>query len=215
MSYNFVVWLSFLVLFADDLTFRAVGAAGTTDVKTPNIDRLAARGTTFTHAFIQGGTSGAVCVASRAMLMTGRYLWTCGKNGNCAERDKTLYPLWGQVLGDAGYQTFAVGKWHNGKATLEKGFRTTGPGFLGGMLESTKQGGAAYNRPAPGNPWTPDDPKWYMVDLRAVARLKRPVTLAEIKARRELAEMALVRVGRLSVSPVTPAEWETIVAMGS
>jgi predicted RNA-binding protein with PUA-like domain len=54
-----------------------------------------------------------------------------------------------------------------------------------------------------------------MVDLKAVSRLARPVTLAEIKARPELAEMALVRVGRLSVTPVTPAEWETIVAMGS
>ena len=62
---------------------------------------------------------------------------------------------------------------------------------------------------------TADDPRWYMVDLRAVARLKRPVTLAEIKARPELAEMALVRIGRLSVTPVTAAEWETIVAMGS
>lgn len=59
-----------------------------------------------------------------------------------------------------------------------------------------------------------DDPQWYAVDLRAVVRLARPVTLAEIKARPELADMALVRVGRLSVTPVTPAEWETIVAMG-
>jgi predicted RNA-binding protein with PUA-like domain len=58
-----------------------------------------------------------------------------------------------------------------------------------------------------------DDPTWYMVDLKAVAPLPRPVTLAEIKANKALAEMALVRVGRLSVSPVTPREWETILAM--
>ncbi|HEX8849440.1 MAG TPA: EVE domain-containing protein [Gemmatimonadaceae bacterium] len=58
-------------------------------------------------------------------------------------------------------------------------------------------------------------PQWYMVDLRAVEPLPRPVTLAEIKARPELAEMALLRVGRLSVSPVTPAEWATIVAMAA
>lgn len=57
------------------------------------------------------------------------------------------------------------------------------------------------------------DPTWYMVDLRAVAPLQRPVTLAEIKANKTLADMALVRVGRLSVSPVTPREWETIVSM--
>jgi len=59
----------------------------------------------------------------------------------------------------------------------------------------------------------PTSPLWYMVDLRAVKPLPRPVTLAEIRGRPELAEMALLRVGRLSVSPVTPAEWAVIVAM--
>ena len=59
----------------------------------------------------------------------------------------------------------------------------------------------------------PASPLWYMVDLRAVNPLPRPVTLAEIKGRPELAHMALLRVGRLSVSPVTPAEWATIVEM--
>jgi predicted RNA-binding protein with PUA-like domain len=61
----------------------------------------------------------------------------------------------------------------------------------------------------------PAAPTWYMVDLRAVAPLARPVTLAEIKARKELATMALVRIGRLSVSPVTAKEWDIICAMGS
>jgi predicted RNA-binding protein with PUA-like domain len=58
-----------------------------------------------------------------------------------------------------------------------------------------------------------DDPTWYMVDLRAVSKLPRPVTLTEIKANKALSEMALVRVGRLSVSPVTPSEWERILQM--
>jgi predicted RNA-binding protein with PUA-like domain len=47
-----------------------------------------------------------------------------------------------------------------------------------------------------------------------VAPLARPVTLAAIKAKPELAEMALVRIGRLSVTPVTEREWNTIRAMG-
>jgi predicted RNA-binding protein with PUA-like domain len=61
----------------------------------------------------------------------------------------------------------------------------------------------------------PDDPTWYMVDLRAVEPLARPVTLTDIKGRRELAGMVLLRIGRLSVTPVTAQEWETIRSMGS
>jgi len=59
----------------------------------------------------------------------------------------------------------------------------------------------------------PGKPKWFMVDLRAVKPLRRPVSLAELKARPELASMALLRIGRLSVSPVTAAEWRAILAM--
>ena len=61
----------------------------------------------------------------------------------------------------------------------------------------------------------PANPTWYAVELRAIEPLPRPVTLAEIKAHPALAEMALVRVGRLSVSPVTPKEWETIIGMAN
>jgi predicted RNA-binding protein with PUA-like domain len=53
-----------------------------------------------------------------------------------------------------------------------------------------------------------------MVDLRAVAPLARPVTLPEIKAKPELAQMVLLRIGRLSVTPVTPREWSVINEMG-
>ena len=56
----------------------------------------------------------------------------------------------------------------------------------------------------------PNDPTWSMVDLRAVAPLARPVTLPEIKAKPELAQMVLLRIGRLSVTPVTPSEWSVI-----
>jgi predicted RNA-binding protein with PUA-like domain len=58
-----------------------------------------------------------------------------------------------------------------------------------------------------------ETPAWYMVDVRLVEKWARPVTLGEINARRELAAMALLRVGRLSVVPVAPKEWNAIVAM--
>ena len=56
----------------------------------------------------------------------------------------------------------------------------------------------------------PDDPTWVMVDLRAVEALKRPVTLDEVKKTKGLEKMALVRLGRLSVQPVTPDEYEIV-----
>lgn len=59
----------------------------------------------------------------------------------------------------------------------------------------------------------PDNPQWYMVDLRAVAQYTKPVTLEQIKRRPTLAKMALLRVGRLSVSPVTEAEYKIIRGM--
>jgi predicted RNA-binding protein with PUA-like domain len=59
----------------------------------------------------------------------------------------------------------------------------------------------------------PAAPTWYMVDVRAVAPLPRPVTLPELKAQPELANMALLRIGRLSVTPVRAAEWDVIQRM--
>ena len=61
---------------------------------------------------------------------------------------------------------------------------------------------------------TTDDERWECVDIKAVEALPRAVTLADIKAREELSEMALVRQSRLSVSPVTEAEWTLIRRMG-
>jgi choline-sulfatase len=151
---------NFLFLFTDDQTFQSIGALNNPDVKTPNIDRLVRRGTTFTHCFNQGSWTGAVCVASRAMLNTGRWLWTCGGNG-CGD-----YPLWGQTLGGAGYQTFVTGKWHNGPATLKRSFKhvgPTGPGMYPSRDPHAKEHKAQgfvmdpYNRPRKGNKWSPSD----------------------------------------------------------
>ncbi|MEO1198548.1 MAG: EVE domain-containing protein [Pseudomonadota bacterium] len=61
---------------------------------------------------------------------------------------------------------------------------------------------------------TTDDERWECVDIRALADVPRPVTLAEIKDTPELEEMALVKSMRLSVQPVTRAEWDLVCRMG-
>lgn len=61
---------------------------------------------------------------------------------------------------------------------------------------------------------TSDDPRWECVDIRAVKDVPAPVTLEQVKANPKLAEMALVRLGRLSVQPVTPDEWKEVCRMG-
>jgi predicted RNA-binding protein with PUA-like domain len=58
-----------------------------------------------------------------------------------------------------------------------------------------------------------DDPRWECVDIRARDPLPRPVTLAEIKANPALSQMALVKSARLSVQPVTEAEWREVIRM--
>ncbi len=61
---------------------------------------------------------------------------------------------------------------------------------------------------------TADDPKWDCVDIKAVEPLKEPVTLAAIKADTRLADMVLVNNSRLSVQPVSAAEWRIIRKLG-
>ena len=62
---------------------------------------------------------------------------------------------------------------------------------------------------------TADEPGWVAVELKAVAPLAQPVTLARIKAEPALAEIKLLHQGRLSVMPLTKAEFERIVKLGS
>ena len=73
-----------------------------------------------------------------------------------------------------------------------------------GVVEVARE---AYPDPtAEGGPWV-------CVDMRAVAPLPRPVTLAEIKAHPALIDMPLLRLSRLSVSPVSPMHWQHVMSM--
>ncbi len=61
---------------------------------------------------------------------------------------------------------------------------------------------------------TADDPRWDCVHIRAIKALKRPVTLEEAKADPRLQDMALVKNTRLSVQPVSDAEWRIVCELG-
>ena len=73
-----------------------------------------------------------------------------------------------------------------------------------GIAKVTKE---AYQDP------TIDDERWVSVELKPVKRLKKPVSLTSIKDEKALQNMALVRIGRLSVQPVTESEWEKILKL--
>tara|TARA_Y100000588_G_scaffold332964_1_gene371560 strand:+ start:74 stop:355 length:282 start_codon:yes stop_codon:yes gene_type:complete len=80
-----------LVFFTDDQRFDTIGALGNPAVATPHLDALVGCGTTFTRAHIPGGTSGAVCMPSRAMLHTGRRLRDL-RHRQVAQRARILRP---------------------------------------------------------------------------------------------------------------------------
>jgi len=61
---------------------------------------------------------------------------------------------------------------------------------------------------------TTDEDAWVVVDLKPYKRIKKPVSLEQVKADKRLKDMALVRLGRLSVQPVTEDEWNVIMELG-
>lgn len=85
-------------------------------------------------------------------------------------------------------------------------YESGGPKAVAGIAEVTR---AAFPDE------TADEPGWVAVELKAIAPLKTPVTLAQIKTVPALANMALLRISRLSVQPVAKAEFERVVKLGS
>jgi arylsulfatase A-like enzyme len=146
-----------LFLFADDQAYETIGALGHTDIETPNLDRLVQSGTTFTHAYNMGGWHGAICVASRTMLNTGRTVWRARELEPRLNEEAAAGRFWPQLLATAGYQTFFSGKWHV-SVDATKVFqhaRHIRPGM-------PKDVPAGYQRPITGqpDPWSPSDPKF-------------------------------------------------------
>ena len=121
-----------LFLFADDQRADTIGAHGNPHIRTPNLDRLAAEGFSFRRNYCAGSFSGAVCVASRAMLMTGRHwmnLPAVKPQSNWG--DAVTLPSLLREKGE--YRPFIIGKWHNGKGTLDRSFDNGRSVYMGGM----------------------------------------------------------------------------------
>lgn len=99
-------------IFADDLTYSAIHALGNQEVQTPNLDRLVKQGTTFTHAYNMGAWNGAVCAASRAMIISGRSVWDVDRFRQGWKANQGFDATWGKLMEGAGYETYMTGKWH-------------------------------------------------------------------------------------------------------
>ncbi|UCH33355.1 MAG: sulfatase-like hydrolase/transferase [Armatimonadota bacterium] len=110
---------NFLIIMCDQLGLDAVGANGGRWVRTPNMDRLAARGVSFMESY----SPNPVCSPARSSLLTGRMPVETGVTTNIHPVHPDI-PNMGQWLSNAGYDTVYCGKWH-----LPQGYAASIDGF--------------------------------------------------------------------------------------
>ena len=108
---------SFVLILTDDQAYGDLGCMGATDLKTPHLDALAARGALLTSWY----SNSPVCSPSRASLMTGRYPGNAGVRSiltghRTASGLHTTVPTIALALRELGYRTALFGKWHLGVA---------------------------------------------------------------------------------------------------
>jgi len=121
-----------LVILTDDQRFDTIHALGNRRIVTPNLDWLVQNGTAFTNAYIMGSMSGAVCMPSRAMLMTGRTLFHLDQQGAVIPPEQMTFP---EAFRRAGYVTFHTGKWHQDRKAYNRCFSQGADIFFGGMSD--------------------------------------------------------------------------------
>ncbi len=141
-----------IFIFADDQCYKTVHALGNDEIITPTLDKMVNEGVTFTNTYNMGGWNGAVCVASRAMMNSGRFIWRAHKAEKSFPKLAEDGKMWGDLMQKAGYMTYMTGKWHV-KVAPEKCFNVVAH-ERPGMPNQTKEG---YNRPQSKNDtiWEP------------------------------------------------------------
>ncbi|WP_075603734.1 sulfatase-like hydrolase/transferase [Saccharicrinis aurantiacus] len=165
-----------IFLFADDQCHNTINALGNKEVITPNLDKMVAEGVTFTNAYNMGSWSGAVCLASRTMMNSGKSVWQAK---NYFSKKSAPAKTWGQRMQEQGYETYMTGKWHVhtpskqsfnhvvherpgmpsdfwDHATMVQNFKDLKAGKYKSYLEFMPQG---YNRPlsVDDHSWSPTD----------------------------------------------------------
>ena len=168
-----------VLIMADDMGYSDLGCYGS-EIRTPNLDRLAQKGVRFTHFY-----NNAVCVATRASLLTGLYCHQTG-GGKWGQRLQAggNNVTFAEVLRTAGYRTLMVGKWHNGHEAgttpVNRGFDRYW-GLLSGATNYFNPGEKRPGEPEPCHkfpgdvrpwgdddtvifPFTPEDPNFYVTD---------------------------------------------------
>ncbi len=112
-----------LFFFTDDQRFDTINAMGNKEIITPNMDKFVEESVAFSRGHIMGGTCGAVCMPSRAMLQTGRELFSlegAGRtNGRTLPKEHTTMP---ECLRNNGYYTHHIGKWHQDKDSFMRSY---------------------------------------------------------------------------------------------
>src|SRR5438552_1541344 len=184
---------NFVIIFTDDQGYQDVGCFGSTNIKTPNLDRMAREGMRFTDFYV----GQAVCTASRAALLTGCYpnriglLGALGPKSKVGISDKELTIA--QVLKTRGYATAIFGKWHLGDS----------PQFL-----PTRHGFDEYFGLPYSNDMWPNHPTDVRPDQRQIAARSLLLLLGQTSTSRAERQMETAPDARLRSSRPSRPRWQ-------
>ena len=148
-----------VLIMADDMGYSDAGCYGG-EIKTPNIDGLAAPGLRFTTFY-----NNAICGPTRASLLTGLHCQQTGHSGASwnQRKDFSKCVTISEVLQDAGYHTMMVGKWQGRDLAVKRGFdRFFGPGCQGRISYFNEVRGNRYR--LNDKPWTFPKEGFFMTD---------------------------------------------------